>query len=303
LIKKISFGGGIIRSKIIKLVGAAVLASTAIPTNLFSYATSDLSYAENVSSMIEIEETVILEDTVSDGDANISDNMLTDIADVLGIEVNEEDTYSLVLGEELAQFNIVYKTTNSNEELNNQLEESDEIMILDLEDTNVAEEEIEIESNNLDGQKSTNIEKTKMTTVEQSEALFEIDSPDENYTGTIVELTDSDRDLLERLVSGEAGGEGFEGAALVAQTIRDTMVYKGFNSVSDVRSALKYSGSIKKEPTQDAIDAVAYIFDEGGIAVKHPIFYFYNPSLCKSSWHERQLFIIEYGGHRFFSNK
>ena len=47
---------------------------------------------------------------------------------------------------------------------------------------------------------------------------------DESYEGVQVSLTSKDRDLLERLVQGEAGAEGFIGAALVAQTLRDTMV-------------------------------------------------------------------------------
>ncbi len=140
--------------------------------------------------------------------------------------------------------------------------------------------------------------------VDQSDALLEIEEPDENYNGVIIELDAKDRDLLEHLVMGEAGSEGYEGACLVAQAIRDAIVYKGFKSVAEVRKGMKYSGSIKKEPNEDVLNACKFIFDEGGCVVKHRILYFYAPKYCSGKWHNTQHFIIEYGGHRFFdSNK
>ena len=42
---------------------------------------------------------------------------------------------------------------------------------------------------------------------------------------------------------------------------------------------------------------------EGGYAVRHKVFYFYAYKWCKSSWHETQPFVIQYGGHRFFASK
>ena len=88
---------------------------------------------------------------------------------------------------------------------------------------------------------------------------------------------------------------------MVAQAIRDAIVYKGFNSVAEVRSALSYSGRTDKEPNQDVLNAVSYIFDQGGCAVKHPIYYFYAHHRITSDWHESQKFIAEVGNHRFFS--
>lgn len=137
----------------------------------------------------------------------------------------------------------------------------------------------------------------------QGSALLDIDNPDSEYTGKKVSLSSDDRKLLERLVMGEAGAEGYEGAALVAQCIRDTMVYKGYKSVAAVRKGCAYSGSISKEPNSTVKKAVSLIFDDGGYAVKHKIFYFYAYKWCKSSWHETQPFVIQYGGHRFFDSK
>jgi hypothetical protein len=135
----------------------------------------------------------------------------------------------------------------------------------------------------------------------QGNALLDIDNPDTDYTGQSISLTAEDRDILERLVMGEAGDQGYIGAALVAQCIRDTMIYKGYSSVESVRTSLKYSGSLKRTPNQDVLDAVSYIFDEGGYAVRHKVFYFYAPKLCTSTWHESRPFVVEYEGHRFFS--
>jgi len=134
----------------------------------------------------------------------------------------------------------------------------------------------------------------------QGTALIDIPIPDVNYNGGAIELTPDDRDICERLVMGEAGGQGFEGAALVAQALRDSMLYKGFDSVNAVRVSMGYSGSIYKTPNQDTLDAVAFIFDEGGYVVRHPVFYFYNPAVTRSSFHESRIFVIEYKQHRFF---
>ena len=133
------------------------------------------------------------------------------------------------------------------------------------------------------------------------DALLAGNDYDENYKHPVVSLSANDRYILEHLVMGEAGGQGFEGCALVAQCIRDAMVYRGYESVEAVRTGLKYSGSLKREPNQDVLDAVSYIFDNGGIAVHHKIIYFYSPSMVSSKFHESQQLIIEYGGHRYFS--
>lgn len=130
--------------------------------------------------------------------------------------------------------------------------------------------------------------------------LVDIETPDPNYKGTKVKITGADRDMLERLVMGEAGGQGFEGAAMVAQCIRDMYLLGGYTDINTLRINCKYSGSIKKLPNQDVKDAVAFIFDEGGYAVKHRILYFYAPKYSAGKWHNTQNLILEYGGHRFF---
>lgn len=129
--------------------------------------------------------------------------------------------------------------------------------------------------------------------------LVNIENPDKNYQGVKLDVG-NERELLERIVMGEAGGEGFLGQALVAQCIRDAIVYKGIDSVQDVIIELKYSGSLNKKPTEEVKQAVSYIFDEGKNAVQHRILYFYAPKIVKSKFHESQNYIYSHKGHKFF---
>lgn len=135
------------------------------------------------------------------------------------------------------------------------------------------------------------------------DGLLGIENPDPNYNGQVVVLDAANRNLLERLVMGEAGGEGVIGAALVAQAIHDTMIKDNNFDVNNIRITYKYSGRIDREPNDNVKEAVSIVFDQGGYAVKHRIIYFYAPALCVSSWHESQIFVVEYGGHRVFDRR
>ncbi len=134
------------------------------------------------------------------------------------------------------------------------------------------------------------------------DALLKIDDPDPNYTGRIVELSAEDKDFVLRLVQGEAGAEGYEGAALVAQAIRDTMIEDGY-TVKEVYTNLKYTGKLTTAPNENVKKAVEFIFDKGGSAVQHRIIYFYAPALVASKFHETQEFVIEHNGHRVFDRR
>lgn len=333
------------------------MAGIVIPTNIFVYGTSDTSYVDTVSSTIEITELQV-ENQSKTRQVNTDGLISTDIANAMGIEYTEDENMSLILGDELAGYDIVILSDKSEAELEEMYSELDNLgeaklnnyTVVDM--TTAINTDIEVEESydlvtkeplqsykepsetgEILNEYQRNI-KVKVTSVEkdgfvlldngtfdewikrdllctakeynkslQGSALLEIDNPDVNYKGTSIALTAEDRDLLERLVMGEAGNEGYEGAALVAQAIRDTMVYKGYNSVAAVREGCKYSGRIDREPNNNVKRAVAFIFDEGGYAVRHKIFYFYAFKYTKSSWHETQPFVIQHGGHRFFDSK
>lgn len=137
---------------------------------------------------------------------------------------------------------------------------------------------------------------------EENTALIAGDRIDSNYHGQSVILDAENRNTLERLVMGEAGNQGFIGAALVAQTIHDTMLHDNNFNVNSIRSSHGYMGSVDLEPNNDVKSAVAFIFDKGGMAVQHRLIYFYAPKVTSSDFHEKQKFIVKYGGHKFFDS-
>lgn len=114
-------------------------------------------------------------------------------------------------------------------------------------------------------------------------------------------LTDAERDVVERVVMAEAGGESFEGQMLVAQCILNAAEKRGVDP-SEAVVLYSYTKS-RPDPTQRVKDAVAAVFDRGETVVDEPILYFYNPALVTSDFHESQIFVIEEGGHHFFAER
>ena len=143
---------------------------------------------------------------------------------------------------------------------------------------------------------------TEPVTEEETEAVVEETEPQQisGTSGNHIELNDYDRTLLEGLVMGEAGGTGYEGCALVAQAIHDSMVESGTTSVESIASMYQYDASMSNTPSSDAKQAVSFIFDSDGRAVDHRILYFYSSDMVSSSWHESQVFVTSCGNMRFF---
>ena len=131
--------------------------------------------------------------------------------------------------------------------------------------------------------------------------LLDIDNPDYGYVGYSVSLNDEDRDMTERILMGEAGGEGYIGMALVAQCIRDTYVNGNYSSIAQLLKQNGYYGSTSMAGSETAKEVVNYIFDQGGSAVQHNIRIFYATNMCSSSWHEAQDFVVQYNYVRFFN--
>lgn len=112
------------------------------------------------------------------------------------------------------------------------------------------------------------------------------------------ELTGEERDLLERVVTAEAGGEPMEGQMAVAQCILNACEYKGIRPQEAVE-VYHYTGS-RPEPMEGAVEAVGAVFDDGQTVTEEPILFFYNPDLCRSDWHESQSYVMTICCHRFF---
>ena len=130
-----------------------------------------------------------------------------------------------------------------------------------------------------------------------SSALISIANPDYSYTAKHLSLSSYDRAKLERLVMGEAGSMGFNGCAVVAQAIRDSMVRSGTTSIDQIIDEYQYFASTSMQPNSDVKNAVSFIFDQDGIAVQHRVMCFY---VGYSAWHETQTFITQIDGVRFF---
>lgn len=115
------------------------------------------------------------------------------------------------------------------------------------------------------------------------------------------ELSDAERDVVERVVMAEAGGEPYEGQMLVAQCILNAAEKTG---TAPSKAVVTYSYcKARPNPTQSVKDAVAAVFDRGETVVDELILYFYNPARTSKRWHESQIFVVEVGGHRFFAEK
>ena len=118
---------------------------------------------------------------------------------------------------------------------------------------------------------------------------------------TVEPTEPAERDVVERVVMAEAGGESFEGQMLVAQCILNAAEKRGVEP-SEAVALYSYTKS-RPDPTQRVKDAVAAVFDRGETVVDEPILYFYNPALVTSDFHESQIFVIEEGGYRFFAER
>lgn len=114
-------------------------------------------------------------------------------------------------------------------------------------------------------------------------------------------LTPEERDLTERVVMAEAGGESYEGQMAVAQCILNACEKTG-GQPSEVVLAYQYAKPAEVA-TQSVRDAVAAVFDDGDTVTTEPIMFFYAPRWTDSPWHETQRFVMEIGGHRFFAEK
>lgn len=111
-------------------------------------------------------------------------------------------------------------------------------------------------------------------------------------------LTAEERDLVERVVMAEAGGEAYVGQLAVAQCILNACLLDGLRP-SEAIEEYSYTGN-RPDPTESVKQAVAAVFDDGVTVFGPDVLYFYAPALCRSSWHETQDYVTTIGCHRFF---
>ena len=114
-------------------------------------------------------------------------------------------------------------------------------------------------------------------------------------------LTDTERDLVERVVMAESGGESYKGQMLVAQCILNACEIDGIRPAEVIRKYVY--AKARPEPSDSVKQAVSAVFDKGEQVTDEPIVYFYAPALVESEFHESQIFCLREGGHKFFCRK
>jgi spore germination cell wall hydrolase CwlJ-like protein len=112
------------------------------------------------------------------------------------------------------------------------------------------------------------------------------------------ELTDDERLEIAQVLTAEADGEPFAGKVAVAQCILQTCEDTDMRP-HEVLSMYSYSKR-RPEPSDEALEAVATVFDFGHVATTEPIKYFYAPALTDSEWHESQAYVMTINNHKFF---
>lgn len=134
----------------------------------------------------------------------------------------------------------------------------------------------------------------------------EIEEPSEDVIKSFApryELSDAEREAVEKTVMCEAGCESFEGQMLVAQCILNAAEYDGI-SPEKVLSRYQYADytslSYEVVATDSVKNAVSSVFDAGDTVTDEPIMFFYNPDLATSQWHESLGYVLTEGHHRFF---
>lgn len=111
-------------------------------------------------------------------------------------------------------------------------------------------------------------------------------------------LTKAERDLVERAVMAEAGGECFEGQMMIAQCILDGSLNQGIDVATFIKNSQIVTST--KEPYESCKRAVSAVFDEGQRVTEEMADIWYAPALVYSEWHESQIYITTIGAHKFF---
>lgn len=110
-------------------------------------------------------------------------------------------------------------------------------------------------------------------------------------SGHSLELTDEERDLVERIVAGEARGESLECQMACAQAIRDRCL-EWDKPVTDICTAKwQFCKPYQGEISERTKDAVKFTFDYGIDTLKYPVTHFYAFELIDSpDWtYEKEL--------------
>lgn len=120
-------------------------------------------------------------------------------------------------------------------------------------------------------------------------------------SGHSLELTDEERDLVERIVAGEARGESLECQMACAQAIRDRCL-EWDKPVTEICTAKwQFCEPYHGEITDRTKDAVKFTFDYGIDTLEYPVTHFYAFKLIPApDWTYEKELRGEIGDVRFY---
>lgn len=122
--------------------------------------------------------------------------------------------------------------------------------------------------------------------------------PESEY---IYNLSDSERDLVERVVAAEARGESFKGQMAVAQVIRDRCLERNQSPTEVCFSPHQFGKPYMGEISSTTEAAVGFVFEGGYNVLTYPVTHFYAHQLIDApDWAKEDEFVAEIGAHRFY---
>ena len=204
------------------------------------------------------------------------------------------------------------KQYNNNIKKNTNLAQNEEIVFFTAENT-IKQKQISntnetyvaaSQNNNNNNNNNNNSSYTNVTT--------EVNMPDENSEeAAFYPLSSSERELVLNIVTGEAGNQPYEGKVAVASCILNACLfedkrpeeiqtiygYAGWKSIEEFEEECEkaYGNTILADEVRQAVKQV---FDEG--EVYNNVYWFYNPSVGYSEFHESMNYINTIGKHKFF---
>lgn len=113
-----------------------------------------------------------------------------------------------------------------------------------------------------------------------------------------LELSPAERDSVASVVYAEAGGEDDTAMQMIAQCVLCGCELEGIEP-SELFEAYRYA-TWRPEPSEAAYAAVDAVFRDGARPIEGEPLYFYASDRIDSEWHEKQEFLEEYRGIRFF---
>ena len=112
-------------------------------------------------------------------------------------------------------------------------------------------------------------------------------------------LSDTDRDLIERVVAAEAMGCVYDGLVGVAQVIRERAESWGMSAREVVTAEGQFASPYRGEVTDEVKQAVSDVFDYGVRVFKAYTTHFHNTS-CDPFWNNNKVFRGEIDRHLFW---